>query len=248
MASNIPPIVKSTVQAAVLSATSNIMAQALTAYRTGVSTVISSGAHLLPPLCRFYCFMSPSSRLSLREANIPIRSQKAFSLNPIPLFHFTLFTLLNTPPNVLWQDFLESRFPGYTLQPRTVKTSSAQSTMPTSDSSLTKEQKDLNEKVDKDDQGEGAVKEKKLTEWTEEIRLERRLDKKNTAVKFTLDQTLGALINTVVYLAAMQGLRGAGWEGALAAVKKVRIFTRAILGELVSTERTCQCEWMDGVV
>lgn len=30
-----------------------------------------------------------------------------------PVIHFIIFTLLNCPPNVLWQQFLEQQFPGY---------------------------------------------------------------------------------------------------------------------------------------
>ncbi|KAI9880967.1 MAG: hypothetical protein M1830_009461 [Pleopsidium flavum] len=68
------PIVTATVQAAVLSATSNILAQAITAYRKDTS----------------------------------------FSINSLPVIHFVIFTLLNCPPNFLWQEYLEQQFPGYT--------------------------------------------------------------------------------------------------------------------------------------
>ena len=158
--------------------------------------------------------------------------QKPFTLNPLPLLQFTVFTLLNTPPNVLWQDFLESTFPGYTLQPHTVKTSTAVSSIPASDASLsTKPTQAVDEKRGIDE----GLKEKGATEWTEEIRVERQLDKKNTATKFLLDQTVGALINTVVYLAAMEGLKGAGWDAALNAVRKVRMDFHAPLVEVPNT-------------
>ena len=32
----------------------------------------------------------------------------------MPIIHFVIFTLLNCPPNFLWQQYLEQRFPGYT--------------------------------------------------------------------------------------------------------------------------------------
>lgn len=32
----------------------------------------------------------------------------------MPIIHFVIFTLLNCPPNFLWQEYLEQRFPGYT--------------------------------------------------------------------------------------------------------------------------------------
>ncbi|KAI9805010.1 MAG: hypothetical protein M1833_006313 [Piccolia ochrophora] len=34
-----------------------------------------------------------------------------FNLNLKPIFHFVFFTLLNCPPNCLWQEYLESSFP-----------------------------------------------------------------------------------------------------------------------------------------
>lgn len=32
----------------------------------------------------------------------------------LPIIHFVIFTLLNCPPNFLWQEYLEQQFPGYT--------------------------------------------------------------------------------------------------------------------------------------
>ncbi|KAF2839759.1 integral membrane protein-like protein [Patellaria atrata CBS 101060] len=67
-----PSITVQTAQAAVLSATSNILAQALTAYR----------------------------------------ENKTFQLALEPIYKFVLFTILNTPINILWQRYLEETFPG----------------------------------------------------------------------------------------------------------------------------------------
>ncbi|AEO54675.1 hypothetical protein MYCTH_2297485 [Thermothelomyces thermophilus ATCC 42464] len=68
-----PPIVSATIQTAIISAISNILAQAITAHQTGTPLII----------------------------------------DPIPVFQYALFSLLSTPPNFLWQDFLESTFPAY---------------------------------------------------------------------------------------------------------------------------------------
>ncbi|MCJ1364535.1 hypothetical protein MMC16_003646 [Acarospora aff. strigata] len=67
-------LVTATIQAAVLNATSNVLAQAISAYR--------------------------------KDAPL--------SLNLLPILHFVIFTLLNCPPNFLWQEYLEQRFPGNT--------------------------------------------------------------------------------------------------------------------------------------
>ena len=54
-----------------------------------------------------------------------------------------------------------------------------------------------------------------------EIVPQKRLNKRNTAIKFLLDQTVGALFNTVVFLAGMPALNGATTDVIMAKVKKV---------------------------
>ncbi|KAI9817442.1 MAG: hypothetical protein M1827_001052 [Pycnora praestabilis] len=68
-------IVNATLQAAILSATSNLLAQILTSYR----------------------------------------KDEPLSINPVPVFQFVLYTLLNCPPNYLWQQYIEHKFPAYTV-------------------------------------------------------------------------------------------------------------------------------------
>jgi hypothetical protein len=50
-----------------------------------------------------------------RGPGVAVRSS---SLNPLgleflPIVHFFVLSLLFTPPNVIWQQFLERKFPGY---------------------------------------------------------------------------------------------------------------------------------------
>ena len=100
--------------------------------------------------------------------------QKPFTLNYTDLFHFILFAILSTPPNYMWQAFLEGQFPGYIP--------SSQSTKKTDD---------------KADSNANA---------------ETRLSKRNTAIKFALDQTIGAAVNTVLFLGGIALLRGHGLD------------------------------------
>ncbi|KAL2414773.1 hypothetical protein ABEF95_012204 [Exophiala dermatitidis] len=44
------------------------------------------------------------------------RENRPFTLNLRALFQFVLFTLISCPPNILWQEFLEDKFPGYIIQ------------------------------------------------------------------------------------------------------------------------------------
>ncbi|KAL1848153.1 hypothetical protein Daus18300_013685 [Diaporthe australafricana] len=127
----IPSIVSATAQSAVLSATSNILAQAITAYR----------------------------------------SDKQFVVDWVPVFQFFLFTVVSTPPNFLWQDFLESTFPSTKTVPSSEAIKSA---------SLSNE-KELDREA----------REGKLVET--------KLDVSHTIIKFVLDQTIGAAVNTLIF-------------------------------------------------
>jgi len=122
---------------------------------------------------------------------------------------FTLFSILACPPNFLWQSWLEGTFPGYTgsLPPKekeklvddavTGRTTGTDSNGRTMNRSGTSE-KDL-----------GAMTEKSITTSPREA--SKRLSVKNTAIKFSLDQTLGAAANTVLFLAGIALLRGQSW-------------------------------------
>ncbi|KAJ4511545.1 hypothetical protein HRR83_004417 [Exophiala dermatitidis] len=47
-----------------------------------------------------------------------------------------------------------------------------------------------------------------------------QLSVRNTIAKFVLDQTVGAILNTIFFIAMINLLRGAGWSRALTAVEK----------------------------
>ncbi|CAI6339145.1 unnamed protein product [Periconia digitata] len=64
-------MISQTLQGAVLSATSNVLAQAIAAYKNDTT----------------------------------------FSLDPSPILKFALFSIISSPPNILWQSFLEDILP-----------------------------------------------------------------------------------------------------------------------------------------
>jgi len=145
------PIVSTTIQACILNATSNVLAQFITAYR----------------------------------------SNATYSIKWTPLLQFVLFTALNSPPNFLWQSYIESLFPSHYLTPSSSAVSAA---------SL------------------GNEKELDREEKTHEI-LESKLSIRNTIIKFLLDQTVSAALNTLLFSLVFAGYRGAGyieaWEIAV---------------------------------
>jgi len=122
------------------------------------------------------------------HANVHAHQKTPFALDPTPLFNFALFTLLNTPPNFLWQQFLEETFPGTTIAPAIVPMTN------TSEKPST-----TNEK--------------------KEIIPRKTLNKQNTLIKFLLDQTLGALFNTIVFIAGMAALKGQDYADIVQAVR-----------------------------
>jgi protein Mpv17 len=82
--------------------------------------------------------------------------------------------LISCPPNILWQEYLEYKFPGETLAP-----SSATDTI-----------------------------------------YEKHLDIPNTLRKFLFDQTLGAFVNTMAFVAAMAAFKGRGAQYVQREVEK----------------------------
>ncbi|KAF7547766.1 hypothetical protein G7Z17_g7497 [Cylindrodendrum hubeiense] len=81
MSLSFPPVVQAMIQSAALGGIANVLAQVISAYRTGTEV----------------------------------------SIDWVPVFQFLLFNLISTPPNFLWQDFLESTFPAYPPPPHPKK-------------------------------------------------------------------------------------------------------------------------------
>ena len=84
------------------------------------------------------------------------RTDQPLSLDYGALLQFVVFSLIATPPNVLWQEYLEEKFPADQIDEKGIK----------------------------------------------------RLHKCNTAVKFVLDQTLGAIMNSFFFVAGIGALKG----------------------------------------
>ncbi|KAI0173886.1 Mpv17/PMP22 family protein [Pestalotiopsis sp. NC0098] len=141
MVFQLPPIEVASIQSAVLAATSNLLAQVITAFRYETPLIIDW----------------------------------------VPIFQFLVFNYLNTHPNVLWQEFLESTWPAYHAAPTAEAVASASKG---DDKELEKEE------------AEGKL-------------VEPKLNLGNTAVKMALDQTVGAAFNTVVFGLFIHGVQQA---------------------------------------
>lgn len=97
--------------------------------------------------------------------------------------HFVLIALLTTPPNYLWQQFLENTFPA---------------TCPS--------------KKEKSNDGDGMAASEHENGG---------LNVANTAVKFLLEQSLGATANTVIFVVVMGMFKGLSITEIVLAVRNV---------------------------
>ncbi|KAM6523632.1 Protein transport protein yif1 [Fusarium solani] len=88
------------------------------------------------------------------------RTESDVAIDWIPVFQFLLFNLICTPPNFMWQDFLETTFPAHPKP----KSSKEKNTKP-------------------------------------------KLSVRNTAIKFLLDQTVGAALNTLLFSTYVHSFR-----------------------------------------
>jgi len=125
--------------------------------------------------------------------------QTPFSLHVIPILQFVVLSIFNTPINFLWQEWLEERFP----------TSTPPSSMNAPLLAAT---------------GERGYYGKSSADVVKDKAVEKRqtLNVRNILVKFLLDQTVGAVYNTVSFIAGMGLLKGLGRSEIIDAVKKVR--------------------------
>jgi hypothetical protein len=113
--------------------------------------------------------------------------QQQFTIDWVPVIQFVVFTIISCPPNFLWQSYLESTFPATHLVPSTAAVKAAGSS----------DERELD-------------REQKLNKI-----LEPKLSITNTVIKFSLDQTFGASINTFLFSLVFAGFKGASLEQAL---------------------------------
>ncbi|CAL3964336.1 unnamed protein product [Diplocarpon coronariae] len=132
------------------------------------------------------CILNAISNLMAQTIKA-YRNNTPLTINWTPVFQFVLFNAVNSPPNFLWQSFLESFFPSHHLVP--------------SDTAMAVAASNIERELDRE-------------ENTDEI-LESKLSIKNTLIKFLLDQTIGAFMNTFLFSFAFAGFRGAGYTEAV---------------------------------
>ncbi|KAF2097972.1 hypothetical protein NA57DRAFT_76771 [Rhizodiscina lignyota] len=126
------------------------------------------------------------------------KEDRAFSLNTAPIVQFVTYAILNTPLNCAWQEWLESQFPG--------------SSSPDPASTHPAGPNAYNEKRSDEKPASEQVKDKAVAKRS-------TINVRNTAIKFALDQTIGATFNTVLFVAGISALKGMGWDEIVHALK-----------------------------
>ncbi|CAK3888487.1 related to integral membrane, Mpv17 PMP22 family [Lecanosticta acicola] len=128
-----------------------------------------------------------------------------YRINITELLQFVLFSVLACPPNYIWQAWLEASFPAYArrLSPQDKELMLDEATVGRSTA------------LEKDSSGEveartskGKAMTEKSTLATTDKKSVKKLDLKNTAIKFLLDQTVGAGVNTVLFVVGIGLIRG----------------------------------------
>lgn len=136
-------------------------------------------------------------------------ASSASAVNPLslqlaPIIQFLIFCLVSTPPNFLWQEYLERKFPAYPVQQGKPKL-----------------KLDDDGKVSYTRPSRTSEGKPQLADKIQSIPVEKKLDIRNTATKFLLDQTLGAAINTALFLVVLELLRGRGLEKCMEVLRQV---------------------------
>ncbi|KAK8251581.1 hypothetical protein IWZ00DRAFT_570189 [Phyllosticta capitalensis] len=172
------------VAASALSATSNVLAQFMTAQKQGQ-----------PKSSQTSC--SPSARTRATASTDRIsRSQQPLVFDFAAFVKFVLCTVISTPPNVLWQEYLEEAYPGNTPPPSQNK-----------DKEKSGKTKDEKSKQKRSNGAGPVVDEGERNYW-------------NMFMKFFLDQTVGAFVNIVLFVATIRALNGSGSDEIIAAIKE----------------------------
>ncbi|KXS99636.1 hypothetical protein AC578_9929 [Pseudocercospora eumusae] len=174
------------------------------------STVQRQVTLTIPPLTKTssnYAIADCDSVFAGRRAECHIK-RTTYTLNIVELLQFVTYSVLSCPPNYLWQAFLEARFPAYPKE------------FPQREKELIVDDIATSSGAEKGQGANGSlskrrVEEKAMTQQTDPRVSEektKKLSLKNTAIKFTLDQTLGAAVNTVLFITGITLLQGQSWS------------------------------------
>jgi hypothetical protein len=181
-AANMPsPMMTATLQATGLSTASNISAQFILAYQAKVSYKVRN-------------FFLPFADFS----------QRPFTLDIIQLLRFIALSFMTSPPNYIWQQFLERTFPAYPAPPPSTSAPGGA---------------DIELKM----AAHGSTP-SHLESGTAIPGVPAKFSLQNTFTKWFVDCiTLGAVGNTVAFLVLMGIMKGQDWTQIKSNISTVRL-------------------------
>ncbi|KAJ4199324.1 hypothetical protein NW759_016150 [Fusarium solani] len=125
--------------------------------------------------------LEPVALSLMGEITLTMTSQQPLIIDWVPVAQFIIWTIISTPPNYLWQDYLEQTFPAYHAAP----------THAAAEKVLRSDDEAINGMIAKVDL------------------VEPKFNVRNALVKTMLDQTAGAAVNTFLFSIFMHALKAA---------------------------------------
>ncbi|KAH2293159.1 hypothetical protein KXV50_003788 [Aspergillus fumigatus] len=140
-----------------------------------------------------------------------------FTLNTLALLQFLTYAIIIVPINFSWQKYLEARWPGFPgRKGRSTPTAVAGAEAKTGAVVVTVESADLlpvKEKVEEKQRVSAArPRPRSRWRWRSRSRLRSRSGLGNFLMKFVLDQTVGSVMNILLFIVLINVLKGVGWS------------------------------------
>jgi hypothetical protein len=142
--------------------------------------------------------------------------QGPFTLNTLALLQFLTYAIIIVPINFSWQKYLEARWPGFPGRSRPVAATAAEAKGGAGAVVVT---------VDPGDLFPVKEKEKHDPHRASGARWRSRSGLGNFLMKFFLDQTVGSVMNILLFIVLINVLKGVGWRRIGELVLEVRPFS-----------------------
>ncbi|KAG6041326.1 hypothetical protein E4U41_004978 [Claviceps citrina] len=133
------------------------------------------------------------------------REDTPLEVDWIPVFQFLIFSIISTPPNFIWQEYLESAFPAR-APPTPTSTPTPRPPLHPKKAAPADEQRPQHDQRPQQHQQH-----------------QQPLNVRNTLAKLALDQTLGAVLNTLLFSIYIRSIRM-----AMPAAPRITSFPRAV--------------------
>ncbi|KAF7166223.1 hypothetical protein CNMCM5623_010063 [Aspergillus felis] len=132
-----------------------------------------------------------------------------FTLNTLALLQFLTYAIIIVPINFSWQKYLEARWPGFPGRSRPVAATGAEAKGGAGAVIVTVDSGDLLPVKEKEKHDPHRVS---GARWRWRWRSRSRSGLGNFLMKFFLDQTVGSVMNILLFIVLINVLKGVGWR------------------------------------